>query len=116
MASLAFPRAMRLRSRSEFQALNRTGLRLRLADLIIRYQPTDRGHPRFGLTVSRRVGNAVCRNRVKRRLRDVIRHHQSSVGSFDVVIIAKPSAALRTRSDFFTQIQSACADALRQRS
>ena len=48
---------------------------------------------RVGLTVSRRVGNAVVRNRVKRWLREVVRHRRSSLDSWDVVIIAKPTAA-----------------------
>lgn len=49
---------------------------------------------RIGLTVSRRVGNAVVRNRVKRRLREWFR--QSAVraaGAFDWVVIARPAAA-----------------------
>jgi len=49
---------------------------------------------RFGMAVSRKVGNAVVRNRVKRRLRDVFRHHQDELpGPWDVVFIARGSAA-----------------------
>lgn len=49
---------------------------------------------RFGLTVSRRVGNAVVRNRVKRWLREAIRRQQQEVSvPVDVVVIARPSAA-----------------------
>jgi ribonuclease P protein component len=67
--------------------------------------PASNDASRFGITVSRRVGNAVVRNRVKRWLREVIRHHWRSLeGEWDVVIIARPKAAeaglVRLESDF----------------
>ena len=49
----------------------------------------------MGITVSRKVGNAVTRNRVKRWLREAIRTTESTIqGAWDVVIIAHPRAAL----------------------
>lgn len=49
---------------------------------------------RVGLTVSRRVGNAVCRNRVKRWLRESVRAVGApSGGPWDLVLIARPEAA-----------------------
>jgi ribonuclease P protein component len=57
------------------------------------YLPSSERVARVGITVSRRVGNAVIRNRVKRWLREVVRHQwQSLEGAWDIVIIARPSA------------------------
>lgn len=52
---------------------------------------------RLGLTVSRKVGNAVTRNRAKRRLREIVRlcGYLEKLTGLDVVLIAKHSAAER---------------------
>ena len=51
-------------------------------------------HCRFGFVVSKRVGNAVTRNRVKRRLRAIFASHMAHMKSgFDIVVICRPSAA-----------------------
>ena len=56
-------------------------------------------HTRVGLTVSRKVGNAVNRNRVKRWLREAIRHQGDNLPvGFDVVVIVHPQAAGATFS------------------
>ncbi len=51
----------------------------------------------MGITVSRKVGNAVVRNRVKRWLREAIRHERGRLGvgarPWDIVLIAHPNAA-----------------------
>lgn len=48
---------------------------------------------RVGFTVSRKVGNAVVRNRVRRRLREIVRQHQDLLcNGLDYVIVAFPPA------------------------
>jgi ribonuclease P protein component len=56
--------------------------------------PNDLGKPRLGLSVSKRVGTAVRRNRVRRRLKEVFRRRAEDLsGSLDLVISARSAAA-----------------------
>ena len=48
---------------------------------------------RVGLTVSTKLGHAVVRNRVRRRLREIVRHNASCLPSgYDVVVVARTAA------------------------
>ncbi|RMG17846.1 MAG: ribonuclease P protein component [Deltaproteobacteria bacterium] len=89
-----FPKAERLRKRPEFLAVQTRGEAIRCGPLTLVVLPRRHGPRRVGITVSRKVGNAVTRNRVKRWLREVWRHNREALPeSIDVVLIARPSAA-----------------------
>lgn len=61
--------------------------------LIARPTRVSGGRARLGITASRRVGNAVVRNRVKRRIREWFRREgQLLIPGFDAVVIARPAA------------------------
>jgi ribonuclease P protein component len=61
-------------------------------EIVIRVLPNGLDITRYGLTVSRRVGKAVIRNRVKRRLREILRKMDLSPG-WDIVVVARNTAA-----------------------
>ena len=59
--------------------------------------PNEFGTPRLGLSVSRKVGNAVKRNTVRRRLREVFYSTLHEIpGDLDLVVSARPAAAEAT--------------------
>ena len=88
-------RADRLRSSKDYRRVNRTGVRRAGANFVVQRAPgRDPVRPALGLVVSRRVGNAVSRNRVKRRIREWFRAERSLFeGGEDVVVIARTGAA-----------------------
>ena len=62
--------------------------------MILACPGSDPDRSRLGLTVSRKVGNAVVRNRVKRRIREWFRRDGRQLAhGFDVVVIARQQAA-----------------------
>lgn len=86
-------KAVRLRKHAQFCRVQSKGRRVGGKFLLCVFSPSSLVHARFGLTVSKRVGNAVTRNKVKRRLRDILRHHKQDLNGLDVVVIAKNNAA-----------------------
>lgn len=57
--------------------------------LIIYYRKSETNHFRVAFSVSKKIGNAVVRNKQKRLLREAIRTHMNKIKPYDVFIIAK---------------------------
>lgn len=87
-------REHRLRGRDRFQEIRRHGKCWTHRLLILCILPNDLPGSRFGFSVSKRVGIAVVRNRVRRRLRESVRLRLPTVApGWDVVLIARPPIA-----------------------
>jgi len=88
------PRHARVRSRREYLALQRDGRRQTTPHFVLLARPRSDARSRLGITVSRKVGNAVTRNYVKRCVREWFRHQRRQiVPALDLVVIARPGAA-----------------------
>jgi ribonuclease P protein component len=85
-----FPKASRLLRRPHFSRVFETGLRVQGRFLTILLIPNDTGRPRLGIVASRKLGNAVKRNRAKRLIREAFRRSNSPAGrGLDVVVIPR---------------------------
>jgi ribonuclease P protein component len=95
MSDFRLTKAERLLKRGEFQAVSRQPrLRLRTDHFLVLLRPGPRPHARLGLAVGRKVGPAVARNRVRRRLRECFRRHKHRLpAGADLIVIASPGAA-----------------------
>lgn len=92
----------RLRKRREFEECYASGVRVSGRHMQVFLLPDTAASPRLGISVSRRVGNSVTRNRVRRRLREIFRRSREIFGSRAprVVINARPSAARASFPEF----------------
>jgi len=88
-------RSDRLRNRKDFLRVNRTARRRTGAHFLALFAPSRAPRARrLGLTVGKRVGNAVERNRVKRRVREWFRRERALLPpGTDLVVIARRGAA-----------------------
>jgi ribonuclease P protein component len=91
---MGLPASLRLRRPAEFRDVLKKGERTGDRLLLVSALRTGSDRYRFGLSVSKRVGGAVVRNKVKRRLREALREMSGAGGGgWDVVVSARPAAA-----------------------
>lgn len=119
--SCRFPKSRRLRKRADFLAVQRTGKtqHSRYFVVVSECQSGDQEEGRLGITVSKKVGNAVIRNRVKRVVREFARTathpgrapNASGVpwlpSNLDVVVIAKRDAATASTAHLWADLAAA---------
>jgi ribonuclease P protein component len=88
---------MRLTDSPEFERVYRQGTAYRGRLFSVHAFLNEHGTPRLGISISRKVGNAVTRNAVRRRLREVFHSCLSELaGNLDLVVSARPAAAEAT--------------------
>lgn len=98
----------RLTDSPEFERVYKKGTAYRGKLLSVHAFPGNSGSARLGLSVSKKVGNAVQRNSVKRRLREVFRSKLPYIqGETDFVISARPAAADASYDDLAEEFEIA---------
>ena len=112
---MRFRPSQHLRKASEFRRVRDQGTRVDCGPFVAYYLrvPGPGGTcaeaPRLGLVVSRRVGNAVVRNRVKRRFREVFRRCQELLpGDCHVVLIARRACVFREQTEIERRFRKLC--------
>jgi len=93
MGVYTFSKSERLLNRKDFVNLNRLSKRLHTPHFSISLKQNGRALTRLGITVSKRIGNSVKRNRVKRLIREFFRLNKALFPQgHDIVVVAKKDA------------------------
>lgn len=109
-----FPRESRIRQRREFQSVYREGERVETPFFTAYRRGGSTGCHRLGVTVTKKVGKAVVRNRVKRLFREVFRNGRPAGGPFwDVVLHARKHAVAAGVRDLAAEFQKVMGRAVR---
>ena len=106
MENQTFSRDARIRKKKDYLTVYQQGVRKDTRHFIVIARPNGSGFSRLGVTVSKKAGGAVTRNRVKRLLREFFRLHQSQfTPAQDIVIIAKRNMPALTYQDVRRELE-----------
>jgi len=108
-AGRRYPRSMRLLRHADFERVYEKGRRLFSNHITVFYLRRERGNcARIGYTVSRALGGAVDRNRMKRRLKEAVRQARiPSATPVDIVINPKKSLLKADFNGFVEEVSRA---------
>ena len=88
--------AVTVKENGTFRRIYRKGVSAAAPCMVVYCQKNRRGESRLGVTVSTKLGGAVVRNRVRRRIREMYRLHKAEMlPGYDVIIVAR-SRAVKT--------------------
>jgi ribonuclease P protein component len=103
----SFAKADRILKRDEFIKLSKYGGRLQNQHFIAYFAAGRLGRSRLGITVTRKIGGAVERNRIKRLIREYFRLNRNFIRrEWDINIIAKKEAADLSSDKLFSSLQN----------
>jgi ribonuclease P protein component len=87
-----FPREARLVRRGDFDAVYRAGKRRSSSHFTVFFRANQLPVTRFGFSIKKALGGAVVRNRIRRRVREIVRCHRIEIPTgWDIVIHPKSS-------------------------
>lgn len=98
-----------MKKNHEFRRLYAKGKSAATPSLVVYFRRTNRDYNQLGITVSTKIGNAVCRNHIRRRLREIYRlnEHRLQRG-LDIVIVARAKSRYVSYAELEKAFLSAC--------
>jgi ribonuclease P protein component len=107
MKQYSFRKFERIRKRKDYLRIYQEGKRVNSKNFITIFSRNQTGIQRLGITVTKKAGNAVKRNRIKRLLREFFRLNKDKLpGSHDIVIIVKNEIPLLKYPDVYKELGS----------
>ena len=113
--SYGFSRELRLRGKNAFTQVHQGKLRRESGVLLVYAISNGLSFSRIGMAVNRRVGNAIRRNQIKRRIREAFRLHRHEwPKGYDWMVVVRPhepqsaESYANTLSEITRQLDDAC--------
>jgi len=105
---------IRLKKRKQFLFVAEHGIKIVSGSIIVLACPNQSDDIRTGFTVTKKIGNAVVRNRTRRRLRELVRTHafMPKMAGFDLVFIGRQSTKDRPYPQLQHDLEKALQDIL----
>ncbi|MDI6715629.1 MAG: ribonuclease P protein component [Actinomycetota bacterium] len=93
-------REFRITASKDFQAVYKLGKSTANKDLVVYFLKKEGQRSRLGISVSRRIGSAVVRNKVKRLLKEAFRRNEDKIkGGYDIILIAREAVNEKSFQD-----------------
>jgi ribonuclease P protein component len=105
--SRTFPKPSRLRKRADFVRLFDAQHKLHARGFLVVWQPNDLAEARLGITVSKKIGCAAVRNRIKRHVREIFRCCRQTLPAVDINVVARRESALMDFSRVKPELENA---------
>lgn len=96
----------RVKKYAEFDQIFKTGKKFSTPHFKIVFRQTEEPHSRFGISIGKKFGNAVQRNKIKRQIRNILRNYKQCKLSFLTIVVVKPVAATLTFIEIKKELSS----------
>ena len=107
MNNYSFPKELRLRKRKDFLHVYNVGKRFITDNFIIFIAKNNVNLPRIGITVTRKYGKAVKRNRLKRIIREFFRLNKPLFkNGYDFLLTAKKECKIKTFAELTFELKN----------
>ena len=98
-------KAYRICKNYEFSSIIQNKIFVKSPSFVCYYQPKVESHNRIGISVGKKIGNAVHRNKVKRQVRSMIDEVFNFDEPFDIIIIVRPVYLKKTFAENLNELK-----------